>query len=99
MIERPELELAALCERDAARAAAFSQRVPGVPVLADLDERARRPDRSTRSLVATPPRTHHAIARAALDAGKHVLVEKPLATTVAEAARPDRDGRRATASC
>ncbi len=36
-------------------------------------------------IVATPPRTHHAIVRAALEAGKHVLVEKPLATTAADA--------------
>ena len=38
-------------------------------------------------VVATPPRTHHAIVRAALEAGKHVLVEKPLATTSADAHR------------
>jgi predicted dehydrogenase len=37
-------------------------------------------------VIATPPRTHHAIAAAALRAGKHVLVEKPLAKTAAEAA-------------
>ncbi|MGB6517425.1 MAG: Gfo/Idh/MocA family oxidoreductase [Candidatus Cybelea sp.] len=29
--------------------------------------------------LATPPRTHHALAIRAIDAGKHVLVEKPLA--------------------
>jgi predicted dehydrogenase len=36
-------------------------------------------------VVATPPSTHVPIALAALEAGKHVLVEKPLATTCAGA--------------
>lgn len=36
-------------------------------------------------VVATPTSTHYKLARAALLAGKHVLVEKPLATVVSEA--------------
>lgn len=36
-------------------------------------------------LVVTPPETHAAVATEALRAGKHVLVEKPLATTLADA--------------
>lgn len=37
-------------------------------------------------VVATPPETHSAIARLGLEAGVPLLVEKPLATTVADAA-------------
>jgi predicted dehydrogenase len=36
-------------------------------------------------VVATPARTHYGLARAALEANKHVLVEKPLAMSSAEA--------------
>jgi predicted dehydrogenase len=83
-IERPELELRALCERDAGRAAAFASRVPSVPVIADLDALLADPELDA-VIVATPPRTHHPIVRAALEAGKHVLVEKPLATSSSDA--------------
>ena len=92
VIERPELELAALCERDDARAAAFLQRVPDVPVLADFDS-VLDDETIDAVLVATPPRTHHMLASAALSAGKHVLVEKPLATHHRRGQRPDRAGR------
>jgi predicted dehydrogenase len=85
VMESPELALATLCERDDQRAAAFLQRVSDVPVCADFDAVLEDPEIDA-VLVATPPRTHHALAGAALNAGKHVLVEKPLARTVAEAA-------------
>ena len=38
-------------------------------------------------VVATPPSSHVPVALAAIEAGKHVLVEKPLATTVTGARR------------
>ena len=43
------------------------------------------PDPSDAALVATPPGSHAALAIACLAAGRHVLVEKPLAPTLAEA--------------
>jgi predicted dehydrogenase len=53
-------------------------------VFTDLDD-VLTDDSIDALVVATPPRTHHGIVRAALEAGKHVLVEKPLATTSEDA--------------
>jgi predicted dehydrogenase len=82
--ERPDLELAMLCEPDASRAAAFSQRHPGVPVTSDLESALVDP-RIEAVIVATPPRTHAPLVRRVLQAGRHVLVEKPLAIAAADA--------------
>jgi predicted dehydrogenase len=83
--ERPEFVLSGLCELDARRRAEFSRRYPRVPVGADLDGFLRSGDVDAIA-IATPPRTHYELARRALDAGKHVLVEKPLASRSLEAA-------------
>jgi len=82
--ERPELRLMGLCEFDRERAADFTRRHPGCAVEHDLDALLIDP-RVQALAIATPPRTHYELARRALEAGKHVLVEKPLATSVGEA--------------
>jgi predicted dehydrogenase len=82
--ERGEFRLMGLCEHDAGRAADFSRRYPGCAVEKDLDALLLDP-RVQAVSIATPPRTHYALARRALEAGKHVLIEKPLATTVVHA--------------
>src|SRR3954468_2439745 len=79
VIEQAELEFAGLCERDPERAAAFAAKNPGARVFPELAELLDDPLLDA-VLVATPPHTHHPIVRAALEDGKHVLVEKPLAT-------------------
>lgn len=77
--ERPEFQLSGLCEHDFKRAADFARRYPGVQVSSDFDVFASHPDIDAIA-IATPPRTHYELARKALEGGKHVLVEKPLAT-------------------
>ncbi|HVT72523.1 MAG TPA: Gfo/Idh/MocA family oxidoreductase [Lacunisphaera sp.] len=57
---------------------------PGALGAATLAAALDRPDVAAVAL-ATPVATHHPLARQALEAGRHVLVEKPLATTAAAA--------------
>jgi predicted dehydrogenase len=55
-------------------------------VAASADQGSVWADASVEAvIVAAPDRFHHRLATEALTAGRHVLVEKPLATTVAEA--------------
>jgi len=84
VMERPELEFWGLCEMNPERAGKFSARYPGARTTADLDEVLSDPTVDAVS-IATPPVTHHPLVKRALEAGKHVLVEKPLATSVAQA--------------
>ena len=78
------MELAALCDRDPKRADAFRARLPGIPVQPDFDELLLDPTVDA-VVIATPPSTHYALCKRALQAGKHVLVEKPMAKTAAQA--------------
>ena len=63
------------------RLAAMRRTMPSIETAADLDDAIASVD---AVVVATPPRTHASIALELIRAGKHVLVEKPLATTAAE---------------
>lgn len=56
---------------------------PGMRVAGELSEVLG--ERVDALIVATPPATHAALARRALEAGKHVLVEKPLCTSAVDA--------------
>jgi predicted dehydrogenase len=84
LVERPEFDVLSLCELSDARARDFSRRYPGIAVIQDFDEVLADPRVDAVSIV-TPPRTHAELAKRALEAGKHVLVEKPLATTAEDA--------------
>jgi predicted dehydrogenase len=76
--------------RPAAQAAA--QRF-GIPDIEDVKELIRRDDVDL-VYIATPPFLHHRQALAALAAGKHVICEKPLALTLAQADEMIAEARR-----
>ena len=73
------LEVAAVCSRRPERAEAVAARFGITNVHTDYDEMLRRPDIDAISVV-TPVPLHHSMSLAALDAGKHVLCEKPFTT-------------------
>jgi predicted dehydrogenase len=84
VMDRPELELWGLCEMNPDRVAKFSGRYPGIHTTDSFDEVLDDANVDAVS-IATPPATHYTLVKQALEAGKHVLVEKPLATSVADA--------------
>jgi predicted dehydrogenase len=77
-------DLAVLCGRDAAKAGAAAEKLGWRSVETDWRALLGRDDVQLVD-VCSPGDTHAEIAMAALDAGKHVLCEKPLANTVDEA--------------
>ena len=76
----PEWELVAICDIDRGRAQGVADSVGGARVVTALSELLDSEDIDAVA-IATPAKTHHGITRAALSAGKHVMVEKPLADT------------------
>jgi predicted dehydrogenase len=81
----PAARVVALCDQDAARLDAFAREHPDLHYVPDLDHLLALADVDA-VLIVTPPSKHHAMARAALAAGRHVWVEKPLAMSAAEGA-------------
>jgi predicted dehydrogenase len=80
----PRTKVTAIAEPTAARRQAAATTVPHIKCVADAAALIADPEVDA-VVIATPILTHHGLAKAALAAGKHVLVEKPLAPSVAEA--------------
>ncbi len=80
----PGCELRWLCDLDAGRLGSLQRRYPGARVTTDFAALLRQPDVDAVA-ICTPLHTHYALASAALQAGKHVLVEKPLTDSVRSA--------------
>lgn len=83
--ESSDFRLAGMCELDENRINDFKAKYRDVKVVRELDRMLADPGVDAVA-VATPPATHYPLAKRALEAGKHVLVEKPLAVSSCEAA-------------
>ena len=81
----PELRLEWLCDLDIERAQAVLGPRSTIRATSSYEEVLADPAVAAVA-IATPAATHFDLVRAALEAGKHVLVEKPLTASVAEGA-------------
>jgi predicted dehydrogenase len=82
--ENERAQLRWICDTDEKRLGAIGRRYPAARTAADYAQLLADPELSA-VVVATPVATHYAFARAALEAGKHVLIEKPFTTNSREA--------------
>ena len=79
--EHPDSELAWIADTDPVRREALAMRFPRAAIVSDFAGMMDDPGTDAVA-VATPTSTHYDIVKAALEAGKHVLVEKPLTDTL-----------------
>lgn len=80
----PAVDVVRICDADPARLDSVARRHPAAVPTADFADLLTDPAVDAVYL-ATPVSTHYRLVREALFAGKHVLVEKPIATTVEQA--------------
>jgi predicted dehydrogenase len=82
--DNPDCSVVALCDWNAERLRSAVRRYPAIFLTADAQELINRTDVDA-VVIATPTNTHFQLGESALLAGKHVVIEKPLASTSAEA--------------
>ena len=95
--ETPGARVAWVTDLNLQRTAAAAGRYPAIQVSGDYRDMLRDP-KVDAVAIATPVSTHFDLALAALRAGKHVLLEKPMASSTEQAARliEEAEARRLT---
>ena len=79
----PESDLVMVCDKKPERLSLIRRRYPSVICSSEIDDVLRHP-RVEAVALATPVSSHFGLARRIIESGKHVLVEKPMATSVRE---------------
>jgi predicted dehydrogenase len=80
----PNVRMKVACDLNKERLRYISRLYPSVETTTDVDQIVADQEVDA-ALIATPVSTHHPIAMRFLEAGKHLLVEKPMAASVSEA--------------
>ena len=83
LAENPRSRLRWLVDLNQQRLKQFKERYQDIHTTTELSEALADPQLDAVA-IATPVSTHYYLAKEALNAGKHVLLEKPMAETVAE---------------
>jgi predicted dehydrogenase len=83
-MEAPGSTVAAVCDLRSERLVQLQTRYPTIQTVSDCKSLFQNPDLDA-IIIATPVSSHFELAMAALKAGKHVLVEKPLAANSEQA--------------
>lgn len=81
---RDKFEITAVCNHTEEKAKSFAELAGGVPYLLDYRELLKREDVEAVDVIL-PIHLNYPVTRAALEAGKHVMVEKPLAANLHQA--------------
>ena len=82
-MKNPGADVRWMCDLDAERASTVIGRYSRIAITTEYDAVLADPDVEA-VVIATPAASHAPLAVAAMEAGKHVMVEKPLATSVAD---------------
>lgn len=82
--ELPEARVVAVCDQRTERLHEIGRRFPGIQLTTTVEETLDL-EGIDAVVVCTPAKTHHGVARQAMLARKHVLIEKPITTLAADA--------------
>ena len=82
LADKPEAQVRWICDLDRERLNRYRRRYPSVRITSHIERVLADPGVET-VIIATPVNTHYDLAAQALEAGKHVFVEKPLAPSAA----------------
>ena len=81
--ELPSACVVVVCDSRAERLQEVRRRFPGVAVTDSIDS-ALEMGGVEAAVICTEPTAHYDVARRCLEAGKHILIEKPMTTTEAD---------------